>query len=140
MAKAPSVPWTREHRLIALNLYYKLPFGKLHRGNPLIKEVAAKMGRTASSLAIKLCNFASLDPVLHARGVVGMTGAANADRALWEEFHSSLSALGVESEQLLHGNRCSTHTMYVAASVASTCRNYSLRVISNRGASFQTSA
>jgi predicted restriction endonuclease len=102
MAKAPSVPWTREHRLIALNLYYKLPFGKLHRGNPLIKEVAAKMGRTASSLAIKLCNFASLDPVLHARGVVGMTGAANADRALWEEFHSSLSALGVESEQLLH--------------------------------------
>lgn len=102
MAKAPSVPWSRGHRLIALNLYYKLPFGKLHRGNPLIKEVAAKMGRSASSLAIKLCNFASFDPVLQARGVVGMKGAANADRALWDEFNSALSVLGVESEQLLH--------------------------------------
>ena len=63
MAKAPAVKWTREHRLIALNLYCKLPFGKLHKDNPIIKEVAAKMGRTPSSLAMKLCNFASLDPV-----------------------------------------------------------------------------
>ena len=60
------------------------------------------MGRTASSLAIKLCNFASLDPVLQARGIVGMTGAANEDRILWKEFHSNSSVLGAESEQLLH--------------------------------------
>jgi predicted restriction endonuclease len=102
MAKAPAVKWTREHRLIALNLYCKLPFGKLHKGNPIIKEVAAKMGRTASSLAIKLCNFASLDPVLHARGIVGMTGAANDDRILWAEFQGNVAKLGVESEELLH--------------------------------------
>jgi hypothetical protein len=102
MAKAPSVPWTREHRLIALNLYCKLPFGKLHKNNPIIKEVAAKMGRTASSLAIKLCNFASLDPVLQARGIVGMTGAANEDRTLWKEFQTNVVTLGAESEQMLH--------------------------------------
>jgi len=102
MAKAPSVKWTREHRLIALNLYFKLPFGKLHKGNPLVIEVAEKMGRTSSSLAIKLCNFASLDPVLRARGIVGMTGAANDDRLLWQEFNQHLAALGPESEQLLH--------------------------------------
>src|SRR5947208_3240203 len=102
MAKAPSVRWTREHRLIALNLYFKLPFGKLHKANPLIIEVAEKMGRTPSSLAIKLCNFASLDPVLQARGIVGMTGAANEDRSLWQEFNEHLAALGPESEQLLH--------------------------------------
>ena len=102
MAKAPAVRWTREHRLIALNLYCKLPFGKLHRGNPIIKEVAAKMGRTASSLAIKLCNFASLDPVLQARGIVGMTGSANDDRILWTEFQANLASLGAESEELLH--------------------------------------
>jgi putative restriction endonuclease len=102
MAKAPAVKWTREHRLIALNLYCKLPFGKLHKGNPIIKEVAAKMGRTASSLAIKLCNFASLDPILQARGIVGMTGAANEDRTLWKEFQTDVVKLGVESEQMLH--------------------------------------
>jgi hypothetical protein len=102
MAKAPAVKWTREHRLIALNLYCKLPFGKLHKNNPIIKEVAAKMGRTASSLAIKLCNFASLDPILQARGIVGMTGAANEDRILWKEFQTNVVKLGVESEQMLH--------------------------------------
>lgn len=102
MAKAPAVKWTRAHRLIALNLYCKLPFGKLHKGNPIIKEVAAKMGRTASSLAIKLCNFASLDPVLQARGIVGMTGAANDDRILWSQFQGNMATLGVESEELLH--------------------------------------
>jgi predicted restriction endonuclease len=102
MAKAPAVKWTREHRLIALNLYCKLPFGKLHKNNPIIKEVATKMGRTASSLAIKLCNFASLDPILHARGIVGMTGAANEDRILWKEFQTDVVKLGVESEQMLH--------------------------------------
>ncbi len=72
MAKAPAVKWTREHFLIALNLYYKLPFGKLHRGNPIIIESAKKMGRTPNSLAMKLCNFASLDPVQLARGVRGL--------------------------------------------------------------------
>jgi putative restriction endonuclease len=102
MPKATSVPWTREQRLIALNLYCKLPFGKLHKGNPIIVDTAAKMGRTPSSLAIKLCNFASLDPVLQARGIVGMKGAANEDRIVWKEFRSNYSVLGEESEQLLH--------------------------------------
>jgi len=87
MAKAPNVPWTREHFLIALNLYCKLPFGKLHKGNPLIIEVAQKMGRTPSSLAMKLCNFASLDSVQQARGIKGLAGATKQDReckkSLW---------------------------------------------------------
>jgi len=50
MAQAPSVKWTREHLLIALNLYCKLPFGKFHRLNPVIIEVAGKMdGRQTAS-------------------------------------------------------------------------------------------
>ena len=102
MAKATSVPWTREHRLIALNLYCKLPFGKLHKGNPLIKEVANKMGCSASSLSIKLCNFAALDPVLTARGIRGMSGYAEADRLLWAEFQGDVGTLAPESESLLH--------------------------------------
>jgi hypothetical protein len=102
MAKAPNVPWTREHFLIALNLYCKLPFGKLHKGNPIIIEVAQKMGRTPSSLAMKLCNFASLDPVLQARGIKGLPGATKKDREMWQEFQGQLPVLGTESEQKLH--------------------------------------
>jgi putative restriction endonuclease len=102
MAKAPSVPWTREQRLIALNLYFKTRFGQMHKGNPVLIEVAAKMGRTPSSLSIKLCNFASLDPFHKARGIRGMSGAANDDRLLWQEFQDHMTSLGPESEQLLH--------------------------------------
>jgi len=102
MAKALAVNWTREHFLIALNLYCKLPFGKLHKGNPIIIEVAEKMGRTPNSLAMKLCNFAALDPVQQARGIRGLPGATKQDRAMWSEFHSNLSVLGTESEELLH--------------------------------------
>jgi putative restriction endonuclease len=102
MPRAPSVKWSWEDRLVALNLYFKLPFGKLHQGNPLIIQVAKKMGRTPSSLAIKLCNFASLDPKLQERGIRGMSGAAEDDRKLWGEFHANLEELAPKSEQLLH--------------------------------------
>jgi len=102
MTKSNPVKWTREHRLIALNLYRKLPFGKLDSRNPVIKEVAQRMGRTANSLALKLVNFASLDPVLRARGIRGMQGASQSDRTAWDEYQQNLERLGPESEQLLH--------------------------------------
>jgi putative restriction endonuclease len=102
MAKAPAVKWTREHLLIALNLYCKLPFGSFDSDNVVVKEVAAKMGRSSSSLAMKLCNLASLDPVQRARGVKGLQGASKQDRLMWDEFQGNLSTLGVESETILH--------------------------------------
>jgi putative restriction endonuclease len=102
MPKAPSVKWIRDHFLIALNLYCKLPFGRIDRTNRLVIEVASKMGRTPSSLAMKLANFASLDPVQKARGIKGLSGATSQDRIIWDEFHANLDSLGPESEQLLH--------------------------------------
>lgn len=102
MAKTTVVKWTRDHLLIALNLYCKLPFGSFDRKNPIIGEVAAKMGRTPSSLGMKLCNFASLDPVQKARGIGGLKGASKQDKLIWAEFRGNSSLLGAESEQLLH--------------------------------------
>jgi putative restriction endonuclease len=102
MPKAPSVKWTREHFLIALNLYCKLPFGRFDRTNRLVIEVATKMGRTPSSLAMKFSNFASLDPIQRARGIKGLSGAKKQDQTMWNEFHAHLNSLGTESEQLLH--------------------------------------
>jgi putative restriction endonuclease len=102
MPKASSVRWTREHSLIALNLYGKLPFGKFDRGNVVIVDVASRMGRTPSSLAMKLSNLASLDPVQKARGIKGLSGASKQDREMWDAFQANLDDLGPESEQLLH--------------------------------------
>ena len=103
MAQAPSVKWTREHLLIALNLYCKMLFGKFPTvAIPSLSKLPARWGRTANSLAMKLGNFASLDPVQKARGIKGLEGASKQDRAMWDEFQRNLSKLGPESEQLLH--------------------------------------
>src|SRR5437870_10112521 len=102
MPKAPNVEWTREHALMALNLYGKLPFGQFNRTNPVIVDVATRMGRTPSSLAMKLSNLASLDPVQKARGIRGLSGASRLDRMMWAEFQDNLCTLGPASEQMLH--------------------------------------
>lgn len=102
MARSPSVPWTREHQLIALNLYRKLPFGHFYKSKPIISQIAGLMGRSPSSLAMKLCNLASLDPVHKARNVKGLSRATHQDRSSWPEYIEKLPILGPESEQLLH--------------------------------------
>jgi predicted restriction endonuclease len=88
-------PWSRDELLIAMNLYCKLPFGQLHHRNPAIQDVAVKLHRTPGSLAMKLVNFASLDPTLVQRG---LPGASKADRQIWQEFADDWDKLGEESE------------------------------------------
>ena len=75
--------WTREELLVVLNLYGKLRFGQFHSRQPVIIEVAEKMQRTPGSLAMKLSNLASLDSKLQARGIAGLKGASNLDKAVW---------------------------------------------------------
>jgi hypothetical protein len=87
--------------LIALNLYHKLTFGQLHARQPAIMAVAEKLGRGANSVAMKLCNFASLDPALKLRGIRGLEGASALDRSIWEEFHRDLNNAVPASEEAL---------------------------------------
>jgi putative restriction endonuclease len=93
--------WSREELVIAMNLYCKLSFGQIHYRTPIIIEVSEKLGRTPSSLAMKLANFASLDPELQARGIKALQGASRADREIWREFHENWDDLGCESEEKL---------------------------------------
>ncbi|MEI6427241.1 MAG: HNH endonuclease [Pseudanabaena sp. ELA607] len=93
--------WSRKELMIAMNLYCKLPFGQLHYKTPLIIAVAQKLERTPSSLAMKLTNFASLDPELQSRGIKGLKGASKADQAMWTEFNRDWERLGCESEEQL---------------------------------------
>lgn len=96
-----SVPWTRDHLLIAMQLYYQLPFGQFHWRNPVLQAVAEAMGRTPSSLAMKLSNLASLDPAQQARGIKGLEGASRADRQIWSEFQTSWQPLFDQSAAAL---------------------------------------
>jgi hypothetical protein len=81
--------WTRDQLLVVLNLYHKLRFGQFNARQPVIIDLANRMGRTPGSVAMKLNNLASLDPALKLRGIRGLEGASNLDRATWEEFHAS---------------------------------------------------
>lgn len=92
--------WTRDELLIALNLYHKLTFGQMHGRQPSIIALAERLNRRSSdSLAMKLCNFASLDPALKMRGIKGLSGASALDRSIWQEFHAHLSELAPASEE-----------------------------------------
>jgi len=77
----------------------RLPFGRLHRANPEIVALAERIGRTASALAMKASNFASLDPALRARGIRGLSNLSAADRGIWEDFARNPEALAAEAEE-----------------------------------------
>lgn len=93
--------WTKDELILAINLYCKLPFGKLHRLNPEIIKLAHLIERSANSVALKLVNFASLDPSLQARGIKGASNVSKLDREIWNEFYSDWNKLPFESEVLL---------------------------------------
>lgn len=93
--------WTKEELILAFNLYLKLPFGKMHRSNPDINHLANLIGRTPSSVAMRLTNFASIDPYHQARGVSGLPGGAKQCQPIWDEFSSNRENLLFESERIL---------------------------------------
>lgn len=78
--------WTEHELKQALALYCQLPYGKLHSRNPDIVKLANKIGRTPGAVAMKLVNFASLDPSIVNSGRVGLGNASSLDRHIWEEF------------------------------------------------------
>lgn len=97
----PRKNWTRDELLVALNLYHKLTFGQMHARQPVIIAFAEKMGRVANSVALKLVNFASLDPALKLRGIKGMAKTSALDREVWTEFHANLNEAAPASEQAM---------------------------------------
>jgi putative restriction endonuclease len=95
------VPWSDGELVIACGLYFTLPFGQMHSRNPKIIEAAKLLGRTPSSLAMKLVNFASLDPQHRARGVKGLAGHSRSDELVWTEFQDEWDKMTVLSEASL---------------------------------------
>jgi len=93
--------WTREELILAFNLYLKIEFGKTHKGNPKIIELANIIGRTPSSVGMRLGNFASIDPYHLQRGVGGLKGGMNQVKPIWDEFFNNRENLVFESEQIL---------------------------------------
>jgi putative restriction endonuclease len=90
--------WSRDELLVAFRLYCRTPFGKLHQRNPDIIELAQLLGRTPSAVAMKACNFASLDPVQRARNISALGNVSQADRELWKSFEQNSESVAAEAE------------------------------------------
>lgn len=93
--------WDRSELLAAFHLYCRTPFGRLHRRNPDVVALAQVLDRTPSAVAMKLCNFASLDPVQGERKVAGLRNASRADREIWEAFSADPEGVAVESYECI---------------------------------------
>jgi len=93
--------WSREQLVVAFALYCQTPFGKMHKTNPEIVRAARIIGRTPSSLAMKLVNFASLDPAITGTGRKGLGNASAEDKRVWDEFHADWDRLAVESDRIV---------------------------------------
>lgn len=91
-------PWSRDELIIAINLYCRTPFGKIHYRNPEIVSLAKKIGRTPGSVSYKLANFASIDPTLNRKGA---TNTSKLDRDTWQEFFEDWPGMIEKSEQLI---------------------------------------
>jgi predicted restriction endonuclease len=75
-----------------------MPFGKMHSRNPEIIKYAQLIGRTPSSLAMKLTNIASLDPAITETGRKGLDGASATDKAMWQEMQSDWERFAIEAQ------------------------------------------
>jgi predicted restriction endonuclease len=95
VSTAERKPWTRDELLLAINLYCKTPFGRIHIRNPEIIELADKLRRTPGSISYKLANFSSLDPTLDRKGAANVS---KLDKEVWAEFYDNWEAKLSESE------------------------------------------
>lgn len=93
--------WNREELIIALDLYYKLPFSKTTKNNPEIIETAKIIGRSPSSLAMKLGNFGSFDSLLKKKNISGLINASKLDKQIYYEFENNLENLAYERERIV---------------------------------------
>jgi putative restriction endonuclease len=75
--------WSEEEVQRALLLYLRTPFGRIHQRNPDIISLAQDLGRSVSSIALKMVNLASLDDSLAQKG---MANTSALDRKVWRDF------------------------------------------------------
>lgn len=94
--------WTREQLIVALNLYWQIPYNKISgSSNLIIKEVSSFIGRTPAALAYKLMNFTSLDPERQGKGNKGKSGAGSGDKIIWDEYFNEWEKLTNDSLMIL---------------------------------------
>ena len=88
--------WTREELIEALELYSRTSFGRIDAKNPEIVALASELGRSVGAVALKLANFANIDPTLDRKG---FSNHGKLDEIVWNEFFDDVE-LVLRQDQL----------------------------------------
>lgn len=92
--------WSREELILTLSVYFQLPFGRLNRTTPEVKELAKLIGRTNNSAALRLVNFAACDPYIIGSGRHGMASGTGVCQPIWDEFVDDKERLFNEAQKI----------------------------------------
>jgi putative restriction endonuclease len=93
--------WTEEELIVVFNLYLKMPFGQMSATNQRVKNMAQLIGRTPSSVAMRLVNYAAVDPFHINRGVSGLKGGAKQTQPIFDMYIANKEKFTFESELIL---------------------------------------
>ena len=93
--------WTREHEIVVLDMYCRIPFNKANNSNKEIKDLAAKLGRSTNSVKMKIGNFGAFDPELKRLGIVGLDGTSRLDESIWNEYYGHWDKLAFDARAIL---------------------------------------
>lgn len=101
--KREAKDWSRDELILVFNLYCRTPFGRMHKTNPDIVQLAEYIRRTPSAVAMKMVNFASMDPAQQKRNIKGLRHASKQDSIVWDEFNEDWEKLAFESQRAITG-------------------------------------
>ena len=85
--------WTKDETILALALYCKIPFSKIHKNNPQIIELSKLIGRTPAAVSMKMGNFGRFDTELAKKGISGLSHGSALDKTVWDEYHLNMQLL-----------------------------------------------
>ena len=92
--------WTHDETVLALGLYFQIPFGKISSRHPEVIRLAQLMHRSPAALSMKMGNLGRFDPRLAVKGIIGLPNGSKMERAVWEEFREERAALSETCERL----------------------------------------
>lgn len=93
--------WSREETILAFELYCRTPFAKISKTNEDIINLAKLLGRTPSSVGLKMANLAHYDPEVQKRKRSGMAHGSKLDAEICAEFVDDWETLSLEAEKIL---------------------------------------
>lgn len=92
--------WTDDEMIVVLDLYFKLPFGKLNKRTPEVKALANLIGRSDNSVAIRLVNYAACDPYILATGRHGMQAGKERCMPYWNLYANNKENLFLKAQEI----------------------------------------